>query len=120
MNLNNITALIKSLFTSLLTTLLLILLASFITFKFDPGNSFVKVAIVVINIVSCMLSGVVCSRLVNSRKIIWSSIAGITYFAILLVTSLIINNGSIVNPAALLSSFILSFISACVGSFLAV
>lgn len=120
MNFNNLIAVIKSLTVAILLTALLIIIFSFIIFKTDPGNSFVRFIIPLINILSCLICGLICSHLVTTRKIIWSAISGSIYFVILLIVSLILNNGSVKTPSMLISTLFISIMSACVGSFLSV
>ncbi len=85
----------------LLTTLLvmyvvsgvLLLVIAFLLYKFRLSEQVVSIAILAVYIVSGVLGGIMIGKKMKTRKFIWGLVMGGLYFAVLIIGSLVMNQG---------------------------
>lgn len=107
---NNIIRVLKALIVSYVVTGLLLLVLTFILYKFKLNNTQIFVGVVIIYLVSNLLGGYIIGRITKEKKFVWGVIIGLTYFIVLSIVSFIATRsfyGSGVNAIiALISSTI--------------
>lgn len=81
--------LFQSLVLSFLMTAVLILILSFVMLQMQPDLKTAETGILVIYVLSCFTGGLFCGKKAGSRKFLWGLAAGMLYFLILLLTSMI-------------------------------
>ena len=97
-----------------LTGILLFLLSA-LTFSQDLSQQVVKMVIVIIYILAGLCGGFVIGKFMKVKKFLWGALAGVAYFAILVIVSLAVNGGSIQDTVQLLVTFVLCTASATIG-----
>lgn len=78
------------LFSYVLTAGLLLLLALFL-YRFHLQEKIVSMSIIGIYIVVTFLSGLIAGKKMKNKKFLWGLIAGVMYFVVLALVSLIVN-----------------------------
>lgn len=79
---------LKSLLASYIVTGSMLLLLSFLMYKFDLGEQKVTVGVVVIYVVATFIGGIIIGKLYKVRRFAWGLALGVTYFVLLLLISL--------------------------------
>ena len=79
---------IKSLLASYIVTGILLLVLTFIMYKFDLNEKIVSAAIVGIYVVSTLIGGMIIGKLTKSKRYLWGMVLGIIYFVLLLLITL--------------------------------
>lgn len=79
---------LKSLLAAYIVTGILLLLLSFMMYKFDLGESKVTAGIVVVYVLATLAGGVIIGKLAKVKRFVWGLSLGIAYFALLLLISL--------------------------------
>ncbi len=90
---NRLTFLLKCLLLSYLLTTGLLLLLALLLYRFDLTEKVVSACIVGIYILVTFLAGFLAGKREGSRKFLWGLLLGGLYFLILIVISLIVNQG---------------------------
>ena len=80
------------LFSYVLTVGLLLLLALFL-YRFQLQEKTVTIGIIVIYVVSSFFAGFLSGKRMGSRKFLWGLFAGVLYFTVLVLVSLIVDHG---------------------------
>lgn len=78
---------IKALLASYIVTGVLLLVLTFLLYKFDWDEQKVTVGIVVTYVVSTFVGGFILGKIRRMRKVLWGLIMGILYFALLFLIS---------------------------------
>ncbi len=79
---------LKALLASYVMTSALLLLLTFLLYKFDLEEQKVQVGIIVVYVFSTFVGGFIMGKLTKSRKFLWGLVLGILYFAFLLLISI--------------------------------
>ena len=106
---------LKSLLVMYLITGLLLLLLATLMFKLDFSVQIARIAIIAIYVVSGFIGGILMGKHMKTRKFIWGMLIGLSYFAILLLASLIVNGGIVEDMTQLLITLVLCAASSMIG-----
>ncbi|MCT4687588.1 TIGR04086 family membrane protein [Vallitalea sp.] len=100
---------LKAIMIGYIITILCVLLLSFIVYKYDPSNSQINIGRVVIIILATIIMGLLIGRGIGKNKWMYGAIAGVIYFVIFVIASIIINKNSGISGDAISLFFM------CVG-----
>lgn len=98
---------LKALLAAYVVTGILLLILTFLLYKFELNESLVSAAIVAIYVVSTLIGGIVIGKIARVKRFVWGLSLGIIYFALLFLITLGVYrtlNGDGVN---LMTTFIL-------------
>lgn len=98
---------LKALLSAYIVTGILLLILTFLLYKFELNESLVSAAIVAIYVISTLIGGIVIGKIARVRRFMWGLSLGIIYFALLFLITLGVYrtlNGDGVN---LMTTFIL-------------
>lgn len=90
---DRLTFILKCLLLSYLLTTGLLLLLALLLYRFELTEKVVSVCIIGIYILVTFLAGFLAGKREGSRKFLWGLLLGGLYFLILIVISLIVNQG---------------------------
>ena len=105
----------KALILAYIVTALLILLASFIMYKAGMGENQMRIFVMVIYGIASIASGFAYGKARNERRLLSGCIAGILYFAVLVIISAIVNHGFSMDLKKGIISFSICVIGGAVG-----
>lgn len=106
---------LEGLLLSYIVTALLLLLVSFLMLKLDLSGAVMSAIINCTYIISAFLGGFLVGKKTEQRKFIWGLIVGVFYFVILMLVSLIMNQGSQLPIGNLLTVFVITSLSGMLG-----
>lgn len=86
-------ALMKCLFAAYAVTGALLMLLAGLLYKFSLSEQIVEIGIIVIYCVASLLSGIFFSKGSNSRRFVWGMLAGILYFVVICIISVVAEPG---------------------------
>ena len=89
----------------------LLLLLAFMLYRFGLSEKVVSLCIIGIYIVVTFAAGLLAGKRATKRKFLWGLAVGVTYYAILVIVSLIVNRGLQDVAGNMITVFIL-----CAGS----
>lgn len=98
---------LKALLAAYIVTGIMLLILTFLLYKFELNEGLVSAAIVAIYVVSTLIGGIVIGKIARVKRFVWGLSLGIIYFALLLLITLGVYrtlNGDGVN---LMTTFIL-------------
>ncbi|GMQ57863.1 hypothetical protein AN1V17_22580 [Vallitalea sediminicola] len=101
---------LKAIMIGYIITILCVLLLSFIVYKYDLSNSQINIGRIVIIILATIIMGLLTGRSIGKNKWMYGAIAGVIYFVIFVIASVIINKNSGISGGAISLFFM------CVGS----
>lgn len=101
---------LKALLAAYVVSGLLLLLLTFLLYKFDLSEQVITAGVVIIYLLSTFAGGLILGKMMKVRKFIWGFLLGVLYFALLLIISLVVYRGLDDNGANLFTTFLL-----CVG-----
>ena len=78
---------LKSLLASYIVTGVLLLILTFLVYKFELDEQVVVAGIVVIYVVSTFMGGYIIGKLTGIKKFVWGMIIGAVYFVLLYLIS---------------------------------
>ena len=78
---------LKGLLTSYIVTALMLIGISFLLYKFDVGEEFVRTGILVTYVISAFTGGFILGKLMKEKRYLWGFLMGCIYFLVLLVIS---------------------------------
>ena len=78
---------LKALLASYIVTCILLLLLSFLLYKFDLSEQNVQMGIVVVYLISTLVGGFIIGKLTRVRRFVWGAILGVLDFLLLLLIS---------------------------------
>ena len=107
--------LVTALFMMYIISGILLLLLALILFKMEPGEMVIKIAVILIYIVSGIAGGFFMGRKLKDRKFLWGLLAGSTYFFLLCLLSLIVKQGVDMEAAKVITTCILCAASGMAG-----
>lgn len=79
---------LKALLASYIVTSILLLLLTFLLYKFDLDEKKVQAGIIVVYVVSTFAGGLIIGKLAKVRRFVWGMILGILYFLMLFLISM--------------------------------
>lgn len=85
----NAIVIVKSLLVSYVLSALLLLIISFVMYKFDPPSAVISVGIVLTYIVSCFVGGFILGTAKREKRFLWGIAVGAIYFLIIFIVSLV-------------------------------
>lgn len=92
---------------------LLLLLLALLLYRLELSEAVVKVAVIIIYIVTGMSGGILMGKKIKDKKFLWGFLAGTAYFGILLVVSLAVKGGTGIEPVKMVTTWVLC---ACAGT----
>ena len=75
----------------------------------------IKIGIVVIYVIAGFLGGLLMGKIMRERKFLWGLAAGVIYFALLFVVSVLVKGSLDVEPARALTALVLCGASGMAG-----
>lgn len=100
------------LFVMYVISALLLLFLALLLYKMELGEAAVKIAVIVIYIVTGLLGGILAGKKIKDKKFLWGFAVGTFYFLILFCTSLFFKRGADIELVKTVTTFILC---ACAG-----
>lgn len=101
----------------LLSAIILIVLA-FLLYRFDVSESVVRGGIIAAYVFSCFIGGMVVSKRQKGKRYLWGILAGVLYYVIILVVSMIVNQKIFVNIPGVVSTGVLCILGGMLGGML--
>lgn len=92
---------------------LLLLLLALLLYRLELSEAVVKVAVIIIYIVTGMSGGILMGKKIRDKKFLWGFLAGTVYFGILFVFSLAVKGGTGIEPVKMVTTWVLC---ACAGT----
>ena len=74
---NPLTAIAVAVFAMFIVSGLLLLLLALLLYKMEPGESVIKIGIVVIYVIAGFLGGLLMGKIMRERKFLWGLAAGV-------------------------------------------
>lgn len=94
---------------------LLLLLLALLLYRLELSEAVVKVAVIIIYIVTGMSGGILMGKKIKDKKFLWGFLAGTVYFGILLVVSLAVKGGTGIEPVKMVTTWVLCACSGTAG-----
>ena len=91
----------------------LLLLLALLLYRLELSEAVVKVAVIIIYIVTGMSGGILMGKKIKDKKVLWGFLAGTVYFGILFVVSLAVKGGTGIEPVKMVTTWVLC---ACAGT----
>lgn len=111
-------ALLKSLLTAYLLTGAMLLLLAFVMLKMGPENNLIHIGIVFSYIFSSFVGGFVMGKRMKVKKFLWGVLLGVSYFAVILMVSLLLNQNFGQFGVGMLSVFVMCSLGGMLGGML--
>jgi putative membrane protein (TIGR04086 family) len=92
---------------------LLLLLLALLLYRLELSEAVVKVAVIIIYIVTGMSGGILMGKKIKDKKFLWGFLAGTVYFGILFAVSLAVKGGTGIEPVKMVTTWVLC---ACAGT----
>ena len=108
---------LKALLASYIVTALLLLLLTFLLYKFGLDGKKVEIGILIVYLVSAFIGGMIAGKLAGTRRFLWGTLIGILYFALLLMISIGVYR-TIQGGSSMLVSFALCVAGGMLGGML--
>ena len=108
---------LKALLASYIVTALLLLLLTFLLYKFGLDEKKVEIGILIVYLVSAFIGGMIAGTLAGTRRFLWGTLIGILYFALLLMISIGVYR-TIQGGSSMLVSFALCVAGGMLGGML--
>lgn len=112
---NPLVAVFIAVFAMFVTSGLLLLILAAILYKMEPGESVIKLGIVVIYVIAGLLGGFLMGKIMREQKFLWGLGAGALYFVILFLASAVIKGGFDMDVTKVLTTLILCGASGMTG-----
>ena len=112
---NPITAGFAAVFVMFIVSGLLLLLLSLLLYKLEPEESVIRIGIIVIYVISGFAGGLLTGKMMREQKFLWGLAAGVIYFAVLLLVSLLVRGSFEVDMARVVTTFALCAASGMAG-----
>lgn len=84
---NPVTAVFAAVFVMFIISGLLLLLLATLLYKMEPGESVIKIGVIVIYVISGVAGGFLLGKIRKEQKFLWGLCAGALYFVILFLVS---------------------------------
>lgn len=112
---NPITAIVAALFLMYIVSGLLLLFLALLLYKMELAASIVRIAVIVIYIISGGIGGFFIGKKMKDQKYLWGLLAGAMYFVLLFLFSAIMKQGFSFDPVNLVTTLILCAASGMAG-----
>lgn len=112
---NPLTAIVVAVFAMFIVSGLLLLLLALLLYKMEPGESVIKIGIIVIYVIAGLSGGLLMGKIMREQKFLWGLAAGVIYFALLFLVSVLVKGGFDVEPARVLTALVLCGASGMAG-----
>ena len=99
------------LFIMFIISALLLLLLALLLYRLELTEAVVKMAVIVIYIITGLTGGILMGKKIRNKKFLWGFVA--VYFGILFAVSLIIKGGAGIEPVKMITTWVLC---ACAGT----
>lgn len=100
-------------FIMFIISALLLLFLALLLYRLELSEAVVKVAVIVIYIITGLTGGILMGKKIRDKKFLWGFVAGTVYFGILFAVSLIIKGGAGIEPVKMITTWVLC---ACAGT----
>lgn len=104
---NPVHALALAVFAMCVASGLLLLFLAFFLYKAEPGEQVIRIGIVAVYVISGVIGGLLAGKMMCEQKFLWGLAAGIAYFALLFLFSVMMKGGVELEPVKLLTTMIL-------------
>jgi len=104
-------------FMYIITGLGLVLMAVLLD-KFQQGETFVNVGIIIIYILSGFFGGLIAGKKMKTKKFLWGLLLGTVYFVILLAVSIVVNSGLPQDLVHTITTFVICIAAGMLGGML--
>lgn len=101
----------------IVTGILLVVLAA-VLYKFELSEKAVNIGIIVIYVISGFLGGFLIGKIQKERKYLWGAMAGLGYFLVLLMVSLLMHQGLDSDMVHIATTWVLCTASGAIGGML--
>jgi putative membrane protein (TIGR04086 family) len=112
---NNASNLVKFLLVAYTVTMIVLVIVSFLLFRFHVSESFVNGGVVFAYVISCFVGANLFCRTKSSRRFMWGGIVGLIYAVTIAIVSLILNRELFVTFPRLLPVFGLCVVGGILG-----
>lgn len=112
-----INGILKSLMAGYIVTVILLLILSFAAYKLGMGKMYIYIGICIIYAAANVVSGYIMAGICGTKRVIWGSVAGLVYFMILFICSLIFNSGSTGDAGEILTAAVICIFAGAAGGF---
>lgn len=85
-------SILKKLLFAYIVTAVLLTILSFALYKMQLQEGTVRIGIIIIYAVSCFLAGFISGKTEVKRQFLWGLLAGVLYFAVLLIITLLVKH----------------------------
>ena len=90
-----------------IATLLVLLLLAFLYYKFRFSEDIVSGGVAITYMAAGFFGGFLAGKKMKQKKFLWGLLMGVAYYVVLLVLSLIINQGIVDFSGSMLTTFVL-------------
>lgn len=90
---SNLRIMIRTIFITYILTAVFLLILAFCLYRFHLGEGQVNMGVNGIYIAVCLIGGLLAGKAAKRKRFLWGIITGVSYFAILLCVSFLINKG---------------------------
>lgn len=84
-------SILKGIIIGYILTFIMLILLTYLLFKYDISNSQIYIGIVMTYIFATLLTGITTGKKVKENKWVWGALSGFIYFIILFLISILIN-----------------------------
>lgn len=111
-------AVFAAVFAMFIVSAVLLLLLAVLLYKLEPGESVIRIGVIVVYVVSGLTGGLLAGKIMKERKYFWGLLTGLLYFAILFIVSAIVGGGLDMELAKVFATAILCGASGMAGGML--
>lgn len=108
-------AMLKVLLITYLVTSFFLLIFALLLYKVHPMKNYLSAGMIVIYLVSNFLGGLMLGKKMKHRRAVWGVICGISYFLVLCIVSMIMNQSISLNPASAGVALLTCMAGGCLG-----
>ena len=110
-----VVAFLKETLIEMIISAVLLAVMSFIVLRMTPGIAVVKVLILAIYGISTFIGGYIMGKVMSKRKFLWGALAGVVYFAIIILVAFIVKGGVFAGTVGIASGLIVSISAGTIG-----
>ena len=118
MNKKSLLAVGKGIICAYVVTAVILVILSFLLYRFHIPDSAVKGGIIFSYVFSCFVGGMVVSKVPEGRKYLWGLLTGVIYCVILLAVSMVWNRMMFANLSGTMSVCFLCLMGGMLGGML--
>lgn len=112
---NPVTAVFAAVFVMFILSGLLLMILAMLLYKMEPGESVIKIGVIVIYVISGLAGGFFLGKMMREQKFLWGLCAGAVYFVILFFVSATVRGGFDMELSRVATAFILCAASGMAG-----